>query len=98
MSVKEGRAALDLVVGALPPEAKASIDEPANADGHWFLDVLVDDKRNCVMWVGGQGYALWSDPDTGYGVKPDIWLTEPRTAAAKLMDLIAAQPSGPAAT
>lgn len=49
-------------------------DPPSNPNGHWFMDVRLEDKHVVVEWRPGQGFGVSdiTDPDDQvYGQGPD---------------------------
>lgn len=78
------------LVALLQSEAKvsASIDEPADPNGPWWLDVTVDDHLSTVVWRHDQGLGLFIT-DSVFGEHPDGIFRDVRLAAARLLQLAA---------
>ena len=66
------------------------IDPPANPDGEWWVDVVIEGFSTNVAWRKGQGFGLFTTDDGGYGTGPDEIFREPALASKRLLQMAAA--------
>jgi DNA-binding Xre family transcriptional regulator len=71
------------------PAARFRLDEPANPEGEWFLDIVHKGKGFVVQWREGGPFGLSSmGKDTGIGQKADELYATPEAAKARLVKLL----------
>jgi hypothetical protein len=71
------------------PGAKFRLDEPANPQGEWFLEIVCQGKGFVVQWREGGPFGLSSmSEDTGIGQKADEVYPTLEAVAARLVQLI----------
>ena len=71
------------------PAAKFRLDEPANPEGEWFLDIVHKGKGFVVQWREGGPFGLSSmGKDTGIGQKADELFPTPEATEARLVELL----------
>ena len=71
------------------PAAMFRLDEPGNAEGEWFLDVVHKGNGFVVQWREGGPFGLSSmGKDTGIGQKADELYSTPEAAEARLVEIL----------
>ncbi len=79
---------LKKLLGERLPNCKVDVDAPGRANGNWWLDVGVGEKRCTLEYRPGKGFGLFrSDP--GYGEGPAEIYRTPERAAKRLAQLMA---------
>lgn len=65
-----------------------AVDEPANSDGDWWIDLEIDGMHSNVLWKRSLGFGVYSD-ETGYGGRPQEIYKNPLEASARVLQLAA---------
>jgi DNA-binding XRE family transcriptional regulator len=72
------------------PSLPVSLDEPANEQGPWFLDVRRADRLKPVVieWRPDRGFGISTPSEHDYGVGPDEVYTNAKDALERAVELI----------
>ncbi|MFC5507905.1 helix-turn-helix domain-containing protein [Bosea massiliensis] len=68
--------------------ARHSIDEPADPNGEWWVDLEYRDFQANVSWRLDRGFGVFTSDDDSYGSRPDELYRNPDLAAKRLNQLI----------
>jgi len=70
-------------------DAKLTVDRPANADGHWWIDVEHQGHLVSVEFRPGEGFGVCGS-NGGYGEGPDVVVANPAAAADQVVVFLVA--------
>ena len=70
------------------PDATLSMDEPTQASGVWFLDILRDGHSVNVQWQAKQGFGVSSSPDAHYGEGADEVYEDSEAVRHRVLSLL----------
>lgn len=84
---------VDILVRSLRrqiPSASVSVDAPAKASGHWFVDLKAGAQAFTIEFRPALGFGLSSvdREDEGYGMGPDEFHPDEDAVVARLLQLI----------
>lgn len=60
-------------------------DAPADREGTWWLDAVVDDRARQISWSAAQGFGVY-DGELGYGDRPARIVASAKEAMAALIE------------
>jgi DNA-binding phage protein len=80
-----------LLMGRVP-RSQIKVDEPARAEGNYWIDVSLGKKRHTLEFRPGQGFGLFHE-DAGYGEGPAEIYRTPQRLVARLAQLLTASNS-----
>jgi DNA-binding XRE family transcriptional regulator len=79
---------LKKLLGESLPKCAIKVDAPDHADGNWWLDVRMGQKRHTFEYRPGKGFGLFHDK-AGYGEGPAETYRTPERLALRVVQLMA---------
>lgn len=69
------------------PSARASIDEPRDPHGEWWIDVRDGRFRTSLSWMSERGFGVFTSDEKGFGERPDELYSRPSDVFKRVCQL-----------
>ena len=88
--VLDGRDRISTLITLLRDlDVRSEIDEPADPNGEWWIDLSFGGFSTNVAWRSNRGFGIFTSVGDAYGDRPDEIYREPEQAAKRLRQLAA---------